>query len=366
MRLVKSVQLFVDLSQIVQLGRNALFLTLISKNSLTSLLWSISAHYPRKHKSTKMKKQVITMLLSFVMIAAYSQNNRVAIGLADPTIFLDGDTYYLYGTSLPDGFGVYTSTDLKNWHQYSRYALLKGDSYGTKGFWAPQIFKHKGKYYMAYTADEHIAIAQSDSPLGPFVQKVQRPISMSGRQIDPFIFRDKNGELYLYCVRLQDGNRIFSARLKDDLSDIDSTSVTECIHAQHGWENTAKATWPVSEGPTVVKIGGLYYLFYSANDFRNIDYAVGYATSTSPFGPWNKYGGNPIISRKNTGQNGSGHGDLFLAKNNSLYYVFHTHESDTKVGKRKTGIVRIAVSNERPAVISVIPGSFSYLEQDQQ
>ena len=26
----------------------------------------------------------------------------------------------------------------------------------------------------------------------------------------------------------------------------------------------------------------LYYLFYSANDFRNIDYAMGYATSFSP------------------------------------------------------------------------------------
>ncbi|SEM64557.1 Glycosyl hydrolases family 43 [Mucilaginibacter gossypiicola] len=310
-----------------------------------------------------MQKQIITLLLSLLITTTYAQTGKEPISLADPTIFLDGGTYYLYGTGRADGFAVYTSTDLKSWHLQSRNALLKGDSYGTKGFWAPQVFKHKGKYFMAYTADEHIAIAESNSPLGPFTQKTLKSISLSGKQIDPFIFKDSNGDMYLYFVRLQEGNRIFAARLNNDM-DIDSSKVTACIHAEQGWENTANAPWPVSEGPTVVKFGSLYYLFYSANDFRNIDYAVGYATSTSPFGPWSKYGNNPIISRKNTSQNGSGHGDLFWGKDKKLYYVFHTHESNGSTGKRKTAIVRINLSDNNPAVIAIEPASFRYLEQE--
>nr|WP_067060705.1 glycoside hydrolase family 43 protein [Mucilaginibacter sp. L294] len=311
-----------------------------------------------------MQKLFITILLSLVISKAYSQTNKDTIRLADPTIFYENNTYYLYGTGRPDGFPVYTSTDLTHWKSHSTNALLKGDSYGNKGFWAPQLFKHNGKYYMAYTADEHIAIAVSDNPLGPFVQSVHKPISMQGKQIDPFIFKNTNGDLYLYFVRLQNGNRIFEARLKNDISDIDETTITECINAEQPWENTANAAWPVSEGPTVIKTAGLYYLLYSANDFRNPDYAVGYATSASPIGPWVKYNKNPILSRKNTLQNGSGHGDLFLAKDGQTYYVFHTHKSDNEVGTRKTAIVRLAFSNSNPSHISVVPGSFHYLEYE--
>ncbi|MCQ6957743.1 glycoside hydrolase family 43 protein [Mucilaginibacter sp. JC4] len=288
------------------------------------------------------------------------------ICLADPTVFKDNGMYYLYGTGSPDGFWVYQSVDLKNWSgpvgKRNGHALLKGDSYGTKGFWAPQIFKQKGKYYMAYTADEHIAIAESDSPLGPFTQKVIKAISGTGKQIDPYVFRDTDGSLYLYHVRLQEGNRIFVARLKSDLSDIEENTAKECISAEAPWENTEKVKWPVAEGPTVMKRDGLYYLFYSANDFRNIDYAVGYATASSPMGPWVKYEKNPILNRALIGQNGTGHGDFFTGNSNQLYYVFHTHHTNNSVGKRKTAIIKATFTNGKPAVSIMDKNSFQFLE----
>ena len=288
------------------------------------------------------------------------------ICLADPTIFKDNGVYYLYGTGSRDGFWVYQSTDLKNWSgpvgKRNGHALLKGDSYGTKGFWAPQIFKQNGKYYMAYTADEHIAIAESDSPLGPFTQKVIRHISDEGKKIDPYIFKDTDGNLYLYHVRLQNGNRIFVARLKNDLSDIDENSVKECISAEAPWENTQKVKWPVAEGPTVIKRDGLYYLFYSANDFRNIDYAVGYATAKSPMGPWIKYDKNPILDRALVGQNGTGHGDFFTGGSNQLYYVFHTHHTNSNVGSRKTAIIKATFSKGNSTVMTMDKNSFQFLK----
>ena len=89
----------------------------------------------------------------------------------------------------------------------------------------------------------------------------------------------------------------------------------------------------------MLKHKNLYYLFYTANDFRNPDYAVGYAVSSSPYGPWKKWAGNPIISSKNTGQNGTGHGDFVVDRNNRLFYVLHTHYSGVKVSPRRTAIM---------------------------
>lgn len=291
--------------------------------------------------------------------------------LADPTVFYDKGTYYLYGTgggkdgSSDHGFLVYTSTDLKNWTgpegATNGYALKKGDSYGSWGFWAPQVFTYKGKYYMAYTADEFISIATSDSPLGPFKQERIEKIPTDTRLIDPFVFFDEDGKIYLYHVRLTEGNRLFVAEMNPDLHSIKEETLTECISASEGWEDTQKVEWKVAEGPTVIKKDGLYYFFYSTNDFRNIDYAVGYATSRSPYGPWKRYEGNPIIDRHLLGHNGTGHGDLFLDKDNRYRYVLHTHYSDEKVSPRRTAMLTLQTENTSDGMIfKAIPKTFYF------
>ncbi|WP_207531852.1 glycoside hydrolase family 43 protein [Desertivirga arenae] len=314
-----------------------------------------------------MRNLCLILLHCLLMLNVSAQQNKDTLKLADPTIFLDKGTYYLYGTSSPNGFLVYTSRDLKHWSapagKRNGLALLKGDSYGKSGFWAPQVWTSNGKYYMAYTADENIAIAESNSPLGPFIQTAPKRISGSDKQIDPYVFKDSDGKLYLYHVRLQSGNRIYVARLKEDLSDIYPETAIECINAEEPWENTDKVSWPVAEGPTVIKRENLYYLFYSANDFRNKSYSVGYATSESPLGPWKKFAGNPIISYKNTGHNGSGHGDIFSSTKGTLYYVFHTHSSAQNVGQRKTAIVNLAFSKQGSATID--PASFRFLFENK-
>lgn len=292
-----------------------------------------------------MKKLLLSFLLPFLLgvIPVWGQH----IQLADPTIFYEKGAYYLYGTggNSNDGFQVYTSKDLQNWEGpkgvSDGYCLKKGDSFGSKGFWAPQVFRYKGKYFMAYTADEFIAIASSDSPLGPFRQAKIAKLPAAIKQIDPYVFFDDDGKIYLYHVRLTNGNRLFVAELKEDLTAIKEGTLKECISATADWENTSHSEWPVSEGPTILKKEGTYYFFYSANDFRNIDYAVGYATSLSPYGPWTKHEGNPIISRNILKHNGTGHGDIFFDDKGNMRYVFHTHHSDTAVGPRVTAIVSL-------------------------
>lgn len=264
---------------------------------------------------------------------------------ADPSIFVHQGKYYLYGTgdqNAGQGFRVYVSEDMKNWKLSALndgYALKKGEAFGSTGFWAPQVFQHGGKFYMAYTANENIAIAESNSPVGPFTQKEKTPLLAPVRQIDPFVFIDDNGKKYLYHVRLDKGNRIFVAEMENDFSAIKPATLKECVAAELPWENTTQK-WPVAEGPSILKQKGIYYLFYSANDFRNPDYAVGYATSKSATGPWTKHGGNPVLNKQTIGQPGTGHGDFFK-KDNQLWYVFHTHNSESTVGPRKTAIIKV-------------------------
>ncbi len=293
---------------------------------------------------------ILLLLLIFLAncksVSPVAQKTAAPIFLADPTIFAHGGSYYLYGTvegKTAEGFRAYRSKDLQNWQAAGTnngYALQREDVFGTTGFWAPQVFVHNKKFLMAYVANENIAIAESRDPAGPFVQRNKVALQAPVKQIDPFVFTDDDGKIYLYHVRLTEGNRIMVAEMTEDLSAIKPETLQECITATDGWENTANAPWPVAEGPTVIKHKDLYYLVYSANDFRNPDYAVGYATSSSPLGPWKKFSGNPIIHKKQLGENGPGHGDLFQ-KGNTLYYVLHTHNSVKDVGPRKTAVVKM-------------------------
>src|SRR3954466_14967689 len=86
-------------------------------------------------------------------IVVQNQISSNFIYQADPTILYDKGTYYLYGTNeknADSGFKVFVSKDLLKWQlsrAYNGWALTKGNAYGTKGFWAPQVFHYKDKYY---------------------------------------------------------------------------------------------------------------------------------------------------------------------------------------------------------------------------
>lgn len=257
---------------------------------------------------------------------------------ADPFVLTYGGKYYMYCTKQTednlgifvtsasgiDGFEVYESTDLKNWENKG-YCLKKGDGViGEKWFWAPEVTYYNGKFYLSYSAEEHMAVAVSDSPLGPFRQEEQKWLR-EGKSIDGHIFIDDDGKAYLYYVRLGGGNRIFVAKLSDDLLSI-TEEYEEClIEAETPWETI---DCKVAEGPFVLKHNGLYYLSYSCNHTRCRDYAVGYATSSSPFGPFKKYEGNPIL-RGNDKIWGLGHHAFtYTADRKQLICSYHCHSGN--------------------------------------
>ena len=283
------------------------------------------------------------------------------ISFADPTIFVENGKYYLTGTrnQEPLGFSILESTDLEHWTVPNgsslQLILRKGDrTYGEKGFWAPQYFKEKGTYYFTYTANEQTVIASSKSVFGPFRQKEVRPIDASAKNIDSFLFKDDDGKYYLYHVRFNKGNYLWVAEFDMKKGSIKPETLKQCMDCTEPWEKTPNyKSAPVMEGPTVMKWDGVYYLFYSANHFMNIDYAVGYATATATFGPWKKHPNSPIIHRSLVGENGSGHGDVFKGLDGKYYYVYHVHRSDSTVQPRKTRIVPLILEKGNDGLYSI-------------
>ncbi|WP_080905571.1 glycoside hydrolase family 43 protein [Parabacteroides sp. Marseille-P3160] len=283
------------------------------------------------------------------------------VPLADPYILLYDSIYYIYGTNVGNGFDVYFSKDLEYWERASALSLSHTNSYGESNYWAPEVYyvEKEKKFYMFYSAEEHICVATSDSPLGPFKQDEKKPIREE-KSIDTSVFFDDNGKAYLYFVRFNDGNVIWCAELKDNLKEIKEETLTQCFMADKPWELILPK---VVEGPSVFKQDGIYYMMYSANGYTSQDYAVGFATANSPFGPWEKYAGNPIL-HKYMDLFGVGHGAPFYDKEGNRRYVFHAHKSQTEIHPRDAYIVNMLVKDNvisldgglvRPMVVDKLP-----------
>lgn len=125
---------------------------------------------------------LLLLLLTFLTALPGAAPAKREIFFADVTIYVEGGKYYLTGSKAnaggPAGFALLESTDLKTWRVPANASdslgmiLTRGDhTFGTKGFWAPQIFKADGTYYLTYTADEQTALAQAPSLRGPYRQQ---------------------------------------------------------------------------------------------------------------------------------------------------------------------------------------------------
>jgi beta-xylosidase len=262
-----------------------------------------------------------------------SGSDKVPLG--DPFILFWEGKYYAYGTQSPDGIAVYVSNDLKTWAIPSSanggLALNKADVWADRWFWAPEVYHSKGKFYMYYSADEHICVATSNSPTGPFKQEVQQPIIEGEKCIDNSLFIDDNGKPYLFFDRFIDGLNICVAELEDNLLNIKPETIRKCINVSQPWEEV----WPrVNEGAFVIKRNGVYYMTYSANSYESPFYGIGVATATNINGPWRKYEKNPILQKPGS-LVGIGHSAMFTDNEGNLRIVFHAHNSTAKIHPRQ-------------------------------
>lgn len=266
----------------------------------------------------------------------------VLVPLGDPFIMLYNDTYYAYGTNAEDGIEVYTSNDLNKWKKEAKLALHKNDIWASRWFWAPEVYHVNGKFYMYFSADEHISAAVSDSPLGPFKQADKKPMLANEKAIDNSLFIDDDGKAYLFFDRFNDGLNIWVAELTDNLLSIKEETMHPCIHVSQSWEEV----WPrVNEGPFVIKQNGLYYMTYSANSYESPFYGIGCATTDNIMGEWTKYEDNPLLQKPGD-LVGVGHSATFKDKEGNQRIVFHAHHDKTNIHPRAMYISSVYFQKE--------------------
>lgn len=266
---------------------------------------------------------------------------------ADPFVLYDGGMYYAYGTFSPDGIAVAVSKDLKRWEMNvgrseSGLALFKGDTYGEKWFWAPEVYRVGERYIMFYSADEHVCAAVGDGPLGPFRQIERRPLIPEMRAIDNSLFFDKDGNPWMVFVKC--GNEIWVAEMQKDCLHVKKESMREILCATDPWE-LKDPKCRVAEGPFVIYANGVYILTYSCNHYLNPDYAVGFATASNPSGPWTKSALNPILHRRD-GEIGTGHHSIFRDEFGKFRIVYHVHNPQGRSSHRLMNIAELLIGGK--------------------
>ncbi|MGN8069128.1 family 43 glycosylhydrolase [Mucilaginibacter sp. 22184] len=255
-----------------------------------------------------------------------SGNPVLPVPTADPDIIYANGKYYIYTTATGPNtsqFHAYSSTDLLNWTDEGIVLDLANVSWAHTDGWAPSVCARNGKYYFYFTAAKKIGVAVSTSPTGPFVDKGSALATGDGTDpIDPMAFIDTDGQAYLYW-----GNTTLNIQqLNTDMISLAGT------RGHNKPSNYFEASY-------VIKRNSTYYLMYSVNDYRNDDYHVEYATSSSPMGPWNTKGRitSPINNIKGPGHN------AVLRKpgcSDEYFFVYHRRTS-TNVDERQVAIDRL-------------------------
>src|SRR5208337_4132316 len=112
------------------------------------------------------------------------------LGIGDPAVVLYKDKYYLYPTGDNHSYHVYISDDLVHWSRGPKVFQSNEN-----GVWAPKVFFNRddGMFYLYYTANGNIGVAEADRPVGEF-KDLGNLISSA---IDAHMFRDDNGSYFL-------------------------------------------------------------------------------------------------------------------------------------------------------------------------
>ena len=224
----------------------------------------------------------------------------------DPQVIEVDKTFYAYATN-GGGKNIQAarSTDMVHWEMLTDAmpALPTWAQLGGSYVWAPSVIQIGQKFVMYYTARDAksdkqcIGVATADKPDGKFLDKNDKPfvcVPEEGGDIDPAPLSD-GGKLYLYWKN--DGNccgiatDIYAQELSPDgLSLVGKPA--KLIENDQPWEGR------VVEGPQMFKHDTGYYLFFSAGNYADTTYSVGYATCDGPVGPCKQAQENPILHSK--------------------------------------------------------------------
>ena len=260
----------------------------------------------------------------------------------DPAVIRVGDDYWATATTSEWAplFPILHSKDLVNW-QHVANVFDTPPAWSSANYWAPEIWQHKGRYFMYYVGRKKgaalsVAVASADRPTGPWTDHGPM-VSQPAGSIDGVPMLDENGDPYL--IWKEDGNSrkqptiLWIQKLSDDCTKLVG-EIKELMRNDVPWEGH------VIEGPHVVRKGDWFYLFYSGNACcgRGCNYALGVARSKKLLGPWEKNPSNPILPASDEWKC-PGHGTIVRDKDGRDFLLYHAYHSGTFVYVGRQGLL---------------------------
>lgn len=249
-------------------------------------------------------------------------NTKETKELRDPCIIREGDTYYLVFTHWPfthhtskdenkpdynssPGIRMYSTRDFKNF-TFENW-LVKSSELPMRcpykhRFWAPEIHKINGKYYLIFTADNWISEAycpNKENGLYAFVgvaTNITGPYEhityIDGGACDTGLFQDEDGTVYAIMPK---GNKQWIQEI--DLSKLEQGEVkllgeATCVLSNENPNHYPQDDMPGTvEGPWLVKRAGKYVLFSACNypEGDSKGYFTEVAVSDALYGPYTAY-----------------------------------------------------------------------------
>ena len=278
----------------------------------------------------------------------------------DPCILRDGDTYYLVFTMWPfsnreekhlaepndggsPGIALYASKDLKDWRFQNwvvKAADLPADCPYKDRFWAPELHKINGKFYVIFTADNwqekrfnpagtwgaagYTFVGVADRVTGPYGHVCYLP----GGACDTTLFGDVDGQTYAVSprydvhVRRVDLTHMDQGRLAFDGPD---QVAVRCKNDDVGLPTSPAYL----EGPWVERIGRRYCLFY-AEIYKDkahpelLGYRTNVAYADGMAGPWRKDPRGAVFF--------GGHLSVFDGPGDRKWFAYRWEKTDARRG----------------------------------
>lgn len=321
---------------------------------------------------------LVALALAAITVPAVARNPIVPGWYADPEVRVFADKYWIYPTYSDDAgrpdvsprftpeqtelrrqhtvrpsylqqtfFNAFSSPDLVHWTKHSHVLDVADVAWAAYAVWAPSAIEHKGRYYLFFGANDiqsdaqrgGIGVAVADKPGGPFKDAIGKPLIAAfhngAQPIDPFVYRDDDGQVYLYYGGWKHCNVV---RLSDDLRSVrpfaDGTTYKDITPPGY------------VEGSFVIKRRGVYYLMWSEGEWTGSDYRVAYAMGPTAMGPFKPMG--KILSEDLRIARGAGHHSVVNVPGTDEWYIaYHRRPlGDDKGEHREIAIDRMTFAKD--------------------
>ncbi len=237
---------------------------------------------------------------------------------------------------------AFSSKDLITWKKHPHVLNIKDVKWAGYSLWAPAIINSNNQYYLFFSANDiqnndelgGIGVAVADNPAGPFKDALGKPLIdkiINGAQpIDQFVFKDDDGQYYMYYGGWKHCNMVKMAPDLLSIVPFDDGTMYKVVTPEN-----------YVEGPFMLKRNGKYYFMWSEGGWGGPNYSVAYAIADSPFGPFKREG--KILQQDPNIATGAGHHSVMKGPGEDEWYmVYHRRPlGETAANRRVTCIDRM-------------------------